>query len=45
MRIAFLVLFAFMLCVATFGIGDYAGVKRTWQVPQLRRLIINGTNP
>lgn len=44
MRVAFLVLFVVVLCVATFGIGLYAGVRQAWPVSQIRRLLINGTN-
>jgi hypothetical protein len=39
MRYAPLVLFVITLCVATFGVGLYAGVKQTWPVAQLKRLV------
>jgi len=45
MRVALFVLFVIVLCAATLGIGMYAGVKRTWPVPQLRRLVVERTNP
>src|SRR6516225_4567696 len=45
MRHAPLVLFLIMLCVMTFGIGLYAGVKQTWPVAQLRRLVSQHANP
>jgi hypothetical protein len=45
MRYALLVLVLIMVCVVTFGIGLYAGVKQTWPVAQLRRLVSQHANP
>lgn len=45
MRVALLVVFVIALCATTFGIGIYAGAKRTWPVLQLRRLVAERTNP
>jgi hypothetical protein len=44
-RIALLVPFAIALGVSTFGIGLYAGVRQTWPVAQLRRLIGHQPDP
>ena len=45
MRLALLVLFVMVLCVATFGIGFYAGVRQTWPAAQLSRLVSQLANP
>jgi hypothetical protein len=45
MRFAPLVLCVIVLCVSTFTIGLYAGVKHIWPVTQLRRLIGQQANP
>src|SRR5271157_5517385 len=39
------VLLVIVLCVATLGIGLYAGIRRTWPVPQLKRLLAERANP
>ena len=39
MRVALLVLLVMALCVSSLGIGIYVGVKRTWPVPQIKRLM------
>ena len=39
MRLVFLVPLVVALCISAFGIGLYAGVKRTWPVPQLKGLV------
>jgi hypothetical protein len=44
-RVALLVVFVIVLCASTLGIGIYVGAKRTWPVPQLRRLVAERTNP
>ena len=38
MRLVFLVPLTVALCISAFGIGLYAGVKRTWPVPELKWL-------
>jgi len=44
MRLIFLVLLVVALCIPAFGIGLYAGVKRTWPVPELKGLVAKLTN-
>src|SRR5271156_4421407 len=44
MRLIFLVPLAVALCISTFGIGLYAGVKWTWPVPELKGLVAKLTN-
>jgi len=44
MRLVFLVPLVVALCISAFGIGLYAGVKRTWPVPELKGLIAKLTN-
>jgi hypothetical protein len=34
-----------VLCVSTFGIGLYAGVKQIWPVAQIKRLVSQHANP
>jgi hypothetical protein len=45
MHFALLVSFVLALCVSTFGVGLYAGVKQRWPVSQIRRLVEKWTNP
>jgi hypothetical protein len=40
----FLVPLVVALCISAFGIGLYAGVKRTWPVPELKGLLAKLTN-
>jgi hypothetical protein len=44
MRFVFLVPLVVALCISAFGIGLYAGVKRTWPVPELKGLVAKLTN-
>ena len=44
MRLVFLVPLVVALCISAFGIGLYAGVKRTWPVPELKGLVAKLTN-
>ena len=44
MRLIFLVPLIVALCISAFGIGLYAGVKRTWPVPELKGLVAKLTN-
>ena len=44
MRLVFLVPLTIALCISAFGIGLYAGVKRTWPVPDLKGLVAKLTN-
>jgi hypothetical protein len=44
MRLVFLVPLIVALFLSAFGIGLYAGVKRTWPVPELERLAPGLTN-
>ena len=44
MRLVFLAPLVFVLCMSAFGIGLYAGVKRTWPVPELQGLVAKLTN-
>ena len=44
-RVSLLVLFVITLCLSTFGIGIYAGVKQIWPVSQVRRLVAARTSP
>ena len=44
MRLVFLVPLIVALCISAFGIGLYAGVKRTWPVPELKGLVAKLTN-
>jgi hypothetical protein len=44
MRLIFLVPLVVALCISAFGIGLYAGVKRTWPVPELKGLVAKLTN-
>ncbi|WP_424032651.1 sialate O-acetylesterase [Methylocella sp.] len=39
------VLLVVVLCMSTLGIGLYAGVKRLWPLPQLKRLLAERANP
>jgi hypothetical protein len=43
--VALLVVFVIVLCASTLGIGIYVGVKRTWPVPRLSRLVAEWTKP
>ena len=38
MRLVFLVPLTVALCISAFGIGLYAGAKRTWPIPELKWL-------
>jgi Carbohydrate esterase, sialic acid-specific acetylesterase len=44
MRLFFLFPLVVALCISAFGIGLYAGVKRTWPVPELQGLVAKLTN-
>ena len=44
MRLVFLVPLVVALCISAFGIGLYAGVKRTWPVRDLKGLLAELTN-
>jgi hypothetical protein len=44
MRLVFLVPLIVALCISAFGIGLYAGVKRTWPVLELKGLFAKLTN-
>lgn len=39
------ILLVIALCMSTLGIGLYAGVKRLWPLPQLKRLLDERANP
>ena len=44
MLFVFLVPLMVALCISAFGIGLYAGVKRSWPVPELKGLVAKLTN-